>query len=134
MDDEVNEKIDYSLCCLSNLYEGCGEHKRTGLFGLFKFSHLSNVIEKGVTEGQLISSRLNYSFQDDDFLCAFHHQNYGTYWKAPRRCQNPEHLYPTTINKMKVKDIHKATIKQYNFINSKYPKSFPLFGNLCRKH
>ena len=35
---------------------------------------------------------------------------------------------------MKVKDIHKTAIEQYDFINSKYPKSFSLFGNLCRKH
>ena len=35
---------------------------------------------------------------------------------------------------MKVKDIHKSTIEQYDFINSKYPKRFPLFGNLCGKH
>ena len=35
---------------------------------------------------------------------------------------------------MKVKDIHKTAIEQNDFINSKYPKSFPLFGNLCRKH
>ena len=35
---------------------------------------------------------------------------------------------------MKVKDIHKSTIEQYDFINSKYPKRFPPFGNLCGKH
>ena len=67
MDDEVNEKKNY-LCSLSNSYERCGVHKRTGLSGLFKFSDLSNEIEKGVTEGQFISSRINHSFHDDDFL------------------------------------------------------------------
>ena len=35
---------------------------------------------------------------------------------------------------MKVKDICKAFIEQYDLINSKYPKSFPLFGNLCKKY
>ena len=35
---------------------------------------------------------------------------------------------------MKVKDICKATIEQYEFISLKYPKSFRLFRNLCRKH
>ena len=134
MYDEVNEKINYSLCCLSKPYEGCGVHTRTGLSGLFKFSDLSNKIKKGVTEGQLVCSKINHSFQDDDFLWAFHRQNYGRYWKAPHRSQLSEHTYPTKKNKMKVKDIHKSTIEQYDFINSKYPKRFPLFGNLCGKH
>ena len=35
---------------------------------------------------------------------------------------------------MKVKDICKAFIEQYDLINSKYPKSFPLFGNLCKRY
>ena len=65
---------------------------------------------------------------------ALHRQNYGTYWKASHRCQHPEHTYPTSINKVKVKDIRKVAIEQYGFINSKYPKRFPLFGNLCGKH
>ena len=28
----------------------------------------------------------------------------------------------------------KSCTEQDDFINSKYPKSFPLFGNLCRKY
>ena len=95
MYDEVNEKINYSLCWLSKPYEGCGVHTRTGLSGLFKFSDLSNKIKKGVTEGQLVCSKINHSFQDDDFLWAFHRQNYGRYWKAPHRSQLSEHTYPT---------------------------------------
>ena len=35
---------------------------------------------------------------------------------------------------MKVKDISMATTEQYDFINSKYPKNFLLFGKLHRKH
>ena len=50
------------------------------------------------------------------------------------RCHYPEHTYPTTINKVKVKDIRKVAIEQYGFINSKYPKRFLLFRNLFRKH
>ena len=83
MDDEVNGNINYLLCCLSKSYKGCGVHKRTELSVSFKISDFSNEIEKGVTEGQLICSR--------NFLCAFHHQNYGRYCKAPQRYQHPEH-------------------------------------------
>ena len=50
------------------------------------------------------------------------------------RCHYPEHTYPTTINKVKVKDIRKVATEQYGFINSKYPKRFLLFRNLFRKH
>ena len=100
MDDEVNGNINYLLCCLSKSYKGCSVHKRTELSVSFKISDFSNEIEKGVTEGQLICSR--------NFLCAFHHQNYGRYCKAPQRYQHPEHTWPT-INKTKVKDICKAT-------------------------
>ena len=35
---------------------------------------------------------------------------------------------------MKIKDIRKATTEEYDFINSKCPKSFLLSGNLCKKH
>ena len=108
MDDEVNGNINYLLCCLSKSYKGCSVHKRTELSVSFKISDFSNEIEKGVTEGQLICSRINHSFQKNDFLCAFHHQNYGRYCKAPQRYQHPEHTWPT-INKTKVKDICKAT-------------------------
>ena len=83
MYDEVNGNINYLLCCLSKSYKGCGVHKRTELSVSFKISDFSNEIEKGVTEGQLIYSR--------NFLCAFHHQNYGRYCKAPQRYQHPEH-------------------------------------------
>ena len=83
MDDEVNGNINYLLCCLSKSYKGCSVHKRTELSVSFKISDFSNEIEKGVTEGQLICSR--------NFLCAFHHQNYGRYCKAPQRYQHPEH-------------------------------------------
>ena len=130
MDDEVNEKINYSLCCLSKSYEGWGAHKRTRLSGLLKFSDLSNEMRKELLEDSLF----DHSFSDDYSLYALHRQNYGTYWKASHRCQHPEHTCPTSINKVKVKDIRKVAIEQYGFINSKYPKRFPLFGNLCRKH
>ena len=54
----MNEKINYSLRCLSKSCEGCGEHNRTGLCGLFKFFDLSNEIEirnyREITKGQLI--------------------------------------------------------------------------------
>ena len=83
MYDEVNGNINYLLCCLSKSYKGCSVHKRTELSVSFKISDFSNEIEKGVTEGQLICSR--------NFLCAFHHQNYGRYCKAPQRYQHPEH-------------------------------------------
>ena len=83
MDDEVNGNINYLLCCLSKSYKGCSVHKRTELSVSFKISDFSNEIEKGVTEGQLICSR--------NFLCDFHHQNYGRYCKAPQRYQHPEH-------------------------------------------
>ena len=91
MDDEVNGNINYLLCCLSKSYKGCSVHKRTELSVSFKISDFSNEIAKGVTEGQLICSRINHSFQKNDFLCAFHHQDYGRYCKAPQRYQHPEH-------------------------------------------
>ena len=53
MDDEVNEKINYSLCCLSKSYEGWGAHKRTRLSGLLEFSDLSNEMRKELLEDSL---------------------------------------------------------------------------------
>ena len=48
--DELYEKINYSLCCLSKSYEGCGVHNRTAFSGLSKFSDLSKKIDKRVTD------------------------------------------------------------------------------------
>ena len=127
-------KVDYSVCFLSKSHGTCGIHKKSRPSGLFKFSELSDEIEKGITEGELISSRLHQHLSDDNILCAFHRQKFGRYWKTPNRCLHPEHSYPKALSKMKVKDLRKATIPQFEFINKKFPNTFPLYGNLCRQH
>ena len=37
-------------------------------------------------------------------MCAFRHQSYDRYWKAPQKCQHSEHTYSTAMNKIKVTD------------------------------
>ena len=60
--------------------------------------HLSTIkIEKKslpinlLTEKGLIENRIGNKFQDGDRICAKHCYEMGIYWKAPLKCQYPDH-------------------------------------------
>ena len=44
-----------------------------------------------LTEKGLIGNRIGEKFQDGDRICAKHHYKMGIYWRAPLKCQYPDH-------------------------------------------
>ena len=94
-------------CCFYNKDE-CGSFTKPRILINCLFSnndldndvehHLSTIkIEKKslpinpLTEKGLIEIRIGKKFQDGGRICAKHHYKMGIYWRAPVKCQRPDH-------------------------------------------
>ena len=94
-------------CCFYDDNE-CGPFTkpRIPIDGLFSKNDLDNNVEHHLstikiekmslpinllTEKGLIGNRIGEKFQDGDRICAKHHYKMGIYWRAPLKCQYPDH-------------------------------------------
>ena len=86
----VDVFVNYSCCVLYNIDDpNCGPHKPSRLTGLVKCLDLHDIVLDGITEKQLIESRIFKQLQDTNSICAFHRQKYGKSWASPKICMHP---------------------------------------------
>ena len=125
--------------CLFHSKE-CGTFSNTNVDGLFVVSDLEKCLNFGqdvVTEKELITSRGNVEFVDENKACPYHRFNLGSFWRAPQNCLHPLHENQETDwrKSKKVKDLRQSIIAAYKRIKGQFPDSnFLIFAYLCTKH
>ena len=71
--------------------------------------------ESPVNEKELIESRGGCSLLDEDFVCSYHRNNLGVFWRYSLKCSHPDH-----INRKKV-NTRPATLLQIEKLSLAFP-------------
>lgn len=139
--------MDFSKCFF---YKSgyCGDHKKSGQCGVFQFKDLyKNIYDiysippkfssffDNFSEKKLLESRCGENFPCEGFICAFHRQNYGMYWRESKGCDFPnvktEEIACSGAKGSRVAS-YGSFITTTNFLGENNKFSFK--GNLCRNH